>query len=120
MPDAAVTRLAERDFSWHDGVLVDVRFAGFGGEPSELRLIVDLYPDAEANAERQRYLCVGEGLSRFFVKGDMPLLVEAANSGNIDFMRMDYTATTEILVLILFGGMIEAEASTFTLAELKS
>ena len=54
------------------------------------------------------------------MKGDIPQLVKNAGSGNIDFMRMDFTADTEIVVLLLFRGMVEAEAKAFTLAELKS
>jgi hypothetical protein len=113
-------RLVEYDFNWHDGVLVDLQLVGFGGERPEIRLVVDLYPDADPQTQRRRYVCVGDGLSRFFVKGDIPKLVDNANSGNIDWMRMDFTETTESVVLLLFGGYIEAEASTFTLAELNS
>jgi hypothetical protein len=120
MPEAAETRLVEHDFSWHDGVLIDMRFAGFGGEPCELRLTVDLYPERDPKSQRKRYLCVGEGLSRFFVKGDLPRMMKNRESGNIYFMRMDFTESTEIIIVDLFGGMIEAEASAFTLTELKS
>jgi hypothetical protein len=28
-----VTRLVDDDFNWHDGVLVDLQFAEFGGMP---------------------------------------------------------------------------------------
>jgi hypothetical protein len=113
-------RLVESDFNWHDGVLVDLQLAGFGGERGEIKLVVELYPDTDPQTRRRRYLCVGEGLSRFFVKGDIPKLVKNAKSGNIDWMPMDFTETTEVVVLLLFGGYIEAEASTFTLAELNS
>jgi hypothetical protein len=115
-----VARLVDTDFNWHDGVLVDLQFAKFGSRRPELRLTVDLYPDADPKTRRRRYLCAGKGLSRFFVKGDIPQLVKNAGSGNIDVMRMDFTADTEVIVLLLFGGMIEAEAKAFTLAELKS
>ena len=114
------TRLAETDFNWHDGVLVDLQFVNFASKKPELQLTVDLYPDADPKSKRKRYVCAGKGLSRFFVKGDIPQLVKNAGSGNIDLMRMDFTDNTEIVVLLLFGGMIEAEAKTFTLAELKS
>lgn len=60
------------------------------------------------------------GLTRFFAKGDIPKLAERATSGNIDWMRMDFAETTEILVLLLFGGYLEAEAANFTLTELNS
>jgi hypothetical protein len=33
---------------------------------------------------------------------------------------MDFMDNTEIVVLLLFGGMIEVEAKAFTLAERKS
>jgi hypothetical protein len=33
---------------------------------------------------------------------------------------MDFTETTEIVILLLFGGYLEAEASIFTLTELNS
>jgi hypothetical protein len=113
-------RLVEYDFNWHDGVLVDLQLDGFGGEQSEIRLVVDLYPDTDPSTQRRRYLCAGSGLMRFFVKGDIPELVRNARSGNIDWMRVEFTETTETVILLLFGGYIEAEASTFTLTELNS
>jgi len=97
-----------------------LQLAGFGGELPEIRLVVDLYPDTDARTQRRRYVCVGEDLSRFLVKGDIAKLADGADSGNIDQMRIDFTETTEIVVLLLFGGYIEAEATTFTLAELNS
>jgi hypothetical protein len=115
-----VTRLVDTDFSWHDGVLVDLQFVKFLSKKPELQLTVDLYPDADPKSERKRYLCASKGLSRFFMKGDIPQLVKNAGSGNIDFMRINFTADTEIVVLLLFRGMVEAEAKAFTLAELKS
>jgi hypothetical protein len=115
-----VTRLVDYDFSWHDGVLVDLQLAGFGGEESEIRLILDLYPDADPQTKRRRYQCVGVGMVRFFVKGDMPKLIKNKGAGNIDFMQMSFTDTTEVVVLLLFGGMLEAEATTFTLTEMPS
>jgi hypothetical protein len=51
------------------------------------------------------------------VSGDIGRLVKSAKSGNVDLMRMDFTADSEILVLSMFGGSIEAEAATFTLTE---
>jgi hypothetical protein len=57
-------------------------------------------------------LCVGKDLSKFSGKGDMPQMADDAMSGNIDFMRVDLAASTQVLVPILFGGMMEAEAST--------
>jgi hypothetical protein len=116
MPEA----LVDHDFNWHDGVLVDLQLAGFGGERPEIRLVVDLYPDTVPQTQRRRYVCVGENLSRFLVKGDIPKLIDNAASGNIDWMRIDFAETTQVVVLLLFGGYIEAEATTFTLAELNS
>ena len=118
MPDA--TRLVGNDFSWHDGVLVDLQFSRFGSERTELRLTLDLYPDTDPQNERRRYLCVGSGVVRFFMKGDLPKLAERVEAGNIDWMRMDFTRTTEIVIVLLFGGYIEIEAAAFTLAELNS
>jgi hypothetical protein len=51
---------------------------------------------------------------------DMTKFAKAANSGNIDWMRMDFTDTTEVVVLLMFGGYLELEATTFTLTELNS
>ena len=117
MPDAR--RLVETGSNWLDGVLVDLQFVDFSAAQPELRLTVDLYPDDDPKTERKRYLCASEGLSRFFMKGDIPQLVKNASSGNIDLMRIDFTTDTEIVVL-LFRGMLEAEAKAFTLAELSS
>jgi hypothetical protein len=119
MPDGA-TPLVGHDFSWHDGVLVDLQFAGFGGESTELRLTLDLYPDTDPQSERRRYLCVGSGVVRFFMKGDLPQLAERLEEGNIDWMRMDFTQTTEIVIVLLFGGYMEIEAANFTLPEMNS
>jgi hypothetical protein len=114
-----VTRPAETDFKWHDGVLVDLQFVDLAGRRPELRLTVDLYPDGDPKTERKRYLCASEGRCRFFMQGDIPQLVKNASSGNIDVMRMDFTTDTEIVVLLLLRGTLEAEAKTIALAELK-
>jgi hypothetical protein len=119
MPEAA-TPLVGHDFSWHDGVLVDLQFKDFGGNQPELRLTLDLYPDTDPQSARRRYLCIGSGVVRVFMKGDLPKLAERVEEGNIDWMRMDFTQTTEIVILLLFGGYMEIEAAAFTLAELNS
>ena len=31
-------------------------------------------------------------------------LAKAANSGNMDWLRMDFPDTTEVIVLLMFGG----------------
>jgi hypothetical protein len=112
--------LVETDFNWHDGVLVDLQFVNFGGERPGIQLTVDLYPDTDPHTERRRYRSVGAGLTRFVMNGDMTKFAKAANSGNIDWMRMDFTDTTEVVVLLMFGGYLELEATTFTLTELNS
>jgi hypothetical protein len=40
-----------------------------------------------------------------------------SKSGNIDFMRVETGADTEILTVTLFGGVVEAEAQGFHLTE---
>ena len=50
-------RLVEYDFNRHDGVLVDLKLDGFGGEQREMRLVVDLYPNTDPGTQRRRYLC---------------------------------------------------------------
>ena len=107
--------LVDSDINWHDGVLVDIQLAGFAGQAQQLTLVVDLYPDRDPKAKRRRYVCVGRKLSRFLVSGDIARLIKNRRSGNIDFMRMEFTAKTEILALSLFGGTIEAEAASFQL-----
>ena len=124
MPDGVANTFEPDDFEWHDGNLVDLQLAGFVGEPRELRMTIDLYPSDDPQAQLQRYLCVGRGLSRFLVSGDMARITKHVSpdsfAGNIDFARMDQSADTEILVVVLFGGMIEAEASTFEFTEIVS
>jgi hypothetical protein len=80
----------------------------------ELDLVVDLYAETE---KRRRFRCVGSDLRRILFSGDMKQLAKNRASGNVDMMRMDFTADTEILVISLFGGVIEAEASDFQLTE---
>lgn len=107
------------EIPWHDGVLHDIHISGFSGKRRELELSVELYPDRDSASRRRRYRCVGKGLRRFLTSGDVALMVENAGAGNIDHMTMRLTADTETLVLMLFGGYIEAEATKFTLKEVK-
>ncbi|UWU76947.1 hypothetical protein N2603_00290 [Bradyrhizobium huanghuaihaiense] len=105
------------EINWHDGVLVDLRISGFAEGEQEFTLIVDLYPDADVHALRRRYRCIGTNVSRFVMSGDIGRILKNRSSGNIDLLRMEYTADTEILVVCLFGGTIEVEARSFRLME---
>ena len=109
--------IAPDDINWHDGILVDVRLAGFAELEQELTLVLDLYATGGANSQRRRYCCVGTKLSRFLLNGDVARLLENRSAGNIDLMRLHMTADAEVLVVCLFGGMIEAEAASFQLTE---
>ena len=54
-------------------MLVDLQLGGFGGERRELRLTSTSIPIDDPQAQRRRYLCVGNGLSRFLcASGDIP------------------------------------------------
>lgn len=108
------------DINWHDGILRDIQISGLGGKRQRMELLLDLYPDAGPKSKRRRYRCASKGLRRFLVNGDIGSLVKNAKTGNIDLMTMRFTAGTEILVILLFGGSIEAEATTFTLTEVIS
>ena len=110
-------RLAEQDIDWHDGNLVDVHVAGLPGTKQTVRLFVDLYPDEEGVEQRKRYLCTGEGLKRILFAGETGRIRKHSKSGNIDFMRVETGAETEILTVTLFGGVVEAEAQSFHLTE---
>ena len=110
-------RLAEQDIDWHDGNLVDIHVAGLPGTKQTVRLFLDLYPDEEGANRRKRYLCTGEGLRRILVSGDTGRIHKHSKSGNIDFMRVETGADTEILTVTLFGGVVEAEAQSFHLTE---
>lgn len=116
MRDVPVSRF-DLDIEWHDGVLVDIQLGKFAGKTQQLTLVVDLYPDRDPKSKRRRYVCVGSKLSRFLVSGDVARLLKNRGAGNIDHMRMDYTAKTEIIAVYLFGGMIEAEAASFRLTK---
>ena len=105
------------EINWHDGVLVDLRLSGFEADEQEFALVVDLYPGGDNSAKRRRYHCIGTGVSRFVVSGDVGRLLKNRASGNIDLLRMEFTADTEILVVCLFGGTIEVEAGSFRLME---
>ena len=125
MPDGIVQTFDPDDFEWHDGNVVDLQLGSLaGGEAQELRLTVDLFPNDDPQARRKRYLCVGGGLSRFLISGHVARLMRrsdpSSSAGNIDFARMDYTENSEILVVVLFGGMIEAEALQFEFTEAHS
>ena len=110
-------RLAEQDIDWHDGNLVDIHVAGLPGTKQTVRLFLDLYPDEEGVDRRRRYLCTGEGLRRILVSADAGRIRKSSKSGNIDFMRLEAGADTEILTVTLFGGVVEAEAHSFYLTE---
>jgi len=105
------------EINWHDGVLVDLRFSGFEADKQEFELVVDLYPNDDGSAQRRRYHCIGTDVSRFIMSGDVARLLKNRASGNIDLLRMEFTADTEILVVCLFGGTIEVEARSFRLME---
>jgi hypothetical protein len=109
--------VVDSDIDWHDGVLVDIKLSGFAGEVQELALVIDLYPDNDPNSKRRRYLCIGANLSRFLLSGDVARFLKHRSAGNICSMRMEFTASSEILIVDLFGGMIEAEATSFQLTE---
>ena len=109
--------LVDSDIQWHDGVLVDIQLTGLAGKDQRLTLTVDLYPDRDPKAGRRRYVCVGKKISRFLMSGDVARLIKNRRPGNIDFMRMEFTAKSEILVVSLFGGTIEAEAASFKLTK---
>jgi hypothetical protein len=112
--------VVDSDIDWHDGVLVDIRLSGFAEEAPELTLVVDLYPDRDSKSNRRRYFCVGSNLSRFLISGDVARLLKNRAAGNVHSMRMDFTASSEILIVDLFGGMIEAEATSFQLTEISA
>ncbi len=59
----------------------------------------------------------GTGVARFIMSGDIARLLKNRASGNIDLLRMEFTADTEILVVCLFGGTTEVEARSFRLME---
>ena len=54
---------------------------------------------------------------RVLVSGDTQRIRKNSKSGNIDFMRVESGADTEILTVSLFGGTVEAEAQSFHLTE---
>lgn len=110
-------RLDPLDIDWHDGNLVDLQISGLLGQPRELKLILDLYAEDGADGTRRRYCCIGSDLKRILFHSDVDRLVKHRKSGNVDFMRLESANDAEILVVSLFGGVLEAEASTFHLTE---
>jgi hypothetical protein len=112
--------VVDSDIDWHDGVLFDIRLSGFVEEAPELTLVVGLYPDRGSKSNRRRYSCVGSNLSRFLISGDVARFLKNRVAGNVYSMRMDFTASSEILIVDLFGGMIEAEATSFQLTEISA
>jgi hypothetical protein len=81
---------------------------------------LDLYPDDENADKRRRYCCTGEGLRRVLFSGEASRIRKSSKSGNIDFMRIEEGQGGAILTVTLFGGVIEAEAVDFQLAEVKA
>lgn len=112
-------KLVDQDIDWHDGNLVDVHVNGLSAKGQDVRLYLDLYPGDDVDGVRKRYCCTGKSLRKILFSGDIPRLTRNSKSGNIDFMRMEFTDDSEILILSLFGGVIEAEAADFQLAEVK-
>jgi hypothetical protein len=112
-------KLVDQDIDWHDGNLVDIQVNGLSAKVQDIRLYLDLYPNDDGDGGRRRYCCTGRNLRRVLLSGDVARLVKHRSSGNIDFMRMEFTDETEILIVSLFGGVIEAEAVDFEMAEVK-
>ena len=111
-------RLAEQDIDWHDGNLVDIHVAGLPGTKQTLRLFVDLYPDEEGVRPAQALSAAPARVCRrILFSGETGRIRKHSKSGNIDFMRIEAGADTEILTVTLFGGMVEAEAQSFHLTE---
>jgi hypothetical protein len=52
--------------------------------------------------------------------GEASRIRKSSKSGNIDFMRIEEGQGGAILTVTLFGGVIEAEAVDFQLAEVKA
>jgi len=112
-------KLVDQDIDWHDGNLVDVHVGGLSAKGQDIRLYLDLYPSEDVDGARKRYCCTGRSLRRVLFSGDIPRLTRHSKSGNIDFIRMEFTGDSEILIVTLFGGFIEAEAAEFQLVEVK-
>jgi len=113
-------RLVDQDIDWHDGNLVDVQINGLPGAKQTLRLFLDLFPDDENADRRSRYCCTGESLKRVLFSATTARIRKHSKSGNIDYMRLEQGEGREILTLSLFGGVIEAEADHFQLAEFRT
>src|SRR5262245_36437513 len=73
---APIVKLIDFDNSWHDGVLHEIHLPEISGKRQKIELLVDLYPDRDPKSRRRRYRCVGKGLRRFLVNGDIDLLVK--------------------------------------------
>ena len=112
-------RLAEQDIDWHDGNLVDIHVAGLPGSKQTIRLFLDLYPDEEGVDRRRRYCCTGEGLRRILFSGDTGRIRKHSKSGNIDFMRVESGADTEILTVTPVRRRGRGGSATFHLTEVK-
>ena len=105
------------ELDWHDGIVVDVQLTGLAEERQQLTLVVDPYAGSDAASKRRCNRCVGDKPSCFLINGDVARLVRKRRSGNIDLIRLNVAADTEILQVCLFGGMIEVEAASFQLTE---
>lgn len=96
--------------SWHDGVLLEWRFVSGCRVRGVVELQFSLYPDQIESSERNLVVIRCEGVRRFLVSCDAEELKDYAGSGNVQ----DAHQRGSVLQVILTGGYIEVEATSFT------
>jgi hypothetical protein len=98
------------DLSWHDGILVEWRFApATRGKAAWVEVSLLLYPEQVQAAERRPVVIRCNGARRLVVACDVAELKDNLWAGNI----VDGYRRRRVLRVVVTGGFLEIEASSF-------
>ena len=98
------------DLSWHDGILDEYRFiAARAKAGASVRLALSLYPEQVHSSQRRSLVVLCKGVHRILLTCDVAELQDYAWAGNI----VDGYRQGRVLRVIVTGGFIEVEASSF-------
>lgn len=104
------------DLSWHDGRLAGWRFSASDARSAFVELSLWLYREQLHSAERRQVTLRCVGPRRFLMSCDVAELKNNAGAGNI----VDGLRKGRLLRIVLTGGFIEVDASSFVVSARKN
>jgi hypothetical protein len=95
--------------SWHDGQLLEWRFAPGAKAKNQVQIEFALYKEQIHARTRDRVVITCLGVRRFLASCDLPRLKEHAGPGNV----IDGVHQEGVLRVFLTGGFLEVDARAF-------